>query len=205
GPGHSADTDRPTLRSFLDRHPFGLVVSVHDGRPMATHLPVILDRSVAPDGALLGHVARANPQWRQLRDQEVLAIFNGPHAYVSPSWYQAEKVVPTWNYVAVHAYGQVELIEDSDSLVALVHRLTRVFEKGRPPPWDFDPGDAYVRKVSLGIVGCRLTIERLEGKWKRSQNHPEERRRCVIDGLREQGGEDQEAIASLMAAMLGIR
>lgn len=203
-PGHFAETDLPTLHSFIDRHPFGLLVSVHDGRPMATHLPLILDRSVAPDGALLGHVARANPQWRQLRDQEVLAIFNGPHAYVSPSWYQAEKVVPTWNYVAVHAYGRVELIEDTDSLVSLVHRLTGVFEQSRRTPWDFDPGDAYMRKLSAGIVGFRLTIERLEGKWKLSQNHPEERRRRVIDGLREEGGEDPEAIASLMASMLGV-
>jgi transcriptional regulator len=204
-PAHFTEDDLPTLYTFIDRHPFGLLVSVHDGRPMATHLPLILDRSVGPYGTLLGHVARANPQWRQLREQEVLAIFNGPHAYVSPSWYQAEKLVPTWNYVAVHAYGRVELIEDTDSLVALVHRLTRVFEQHRDAPWDFDPADSHMRKVSAGIVGFRLAIERLEGKWKLNQNHPEERRQRVIDGLREPGGEDREAIASLMAAMLGVK
>src|SRR5262245_64593111 len=155
-PAHFEQDDPATLHDFIDQHPFGLLISLHDGRPMATHLPFLLDRSDAAHGALRGHVARANPQWRQIIGQEVLAIFNGPHAFISPSWYQAEKVVPTWNYVAVHAYGRVELIEDSDSLVALVHRLTRVFEKGRPAPWDFDPGDAYVRKVSSGIVGFRL-------------------------------------------------
>src|SRR5262245_64565972 len=154
-PPNYSQTAQSTLFQFIDDHPFGLLISKQDGLTVATHLPFLLDRT-AGNAVLLAHVARQNPQWEQMTNQSVLAIFHGPHAYVSPTWYQSEKVVPTWNYVAVHAYGQVSLIEDSDSLVALVHRLTRVFEKGRPAPWDFDPGDAYVRKVSSGIVGFRL-------------------------------------------------
>jgi transcriptional regulator len=201
-PAHFAQDDPATLHDFIDHHPFGLLISHHDGRPMATHLPFLLDRSHGAHGALRGHVARANPQWRQIVGQEVLAIFNGPHAFISPSWYQAKNVVPTWNYVAVHAYGRVELIEETDALVSLVHDLTAASERGLANPWDFDPADPFVRKLSGGIVGFRMVIDRLEGKWKLNQNHPAERRRRVIDALRQQGGDDSRAIADLMAEIL---
>jgi transcriptional regulator len=201
-PSHYAESDLPTLFDFIDQHPFGLLISQQDGVPVATHLPFLLDRTAGERGVLSAHVAKQNPQWQDLADQQVLAIFHGPHAYISPAWYEAEKVVPTWNYVAVHVYGRVTLIEDIDETIALVRELTDRFERSRSDPWTFDPSAPFVRKMASQIVAFRIEIERIEGKWKLNQNHPEERRRRVIERLREQGGEHAEAIADLMAAML---
>ena len=106
-PAHFAVTDLPVLHDFIDSHPFGLLVTAHDGRPFVTHLPLLLDRGTGPHGALRGHVARQNPHWQSMVGQDVLVVFNGPHAYVSPTWYAAEKVVPTWNYSTVHAHGRL--------------------------------------------------------------------------------------------------
>jgi len=198
-PPHFVVDDPATLREFIDRHPFGLLISQQDLAPFATHLPFLLD----PPGLLLGHVARQNPQWRQLAGQQVLCVFHGPHAYVSPTWYEAEKVVPTWNYVAVHVYGRARLIEDPDSLVALVARLTDRFERELPMPWSFDPNEPFVRKMATQIVGFMVDIDRIEGKWKLNQNHPGERRRRVVAALREQGYEDAREIADLMERGLG--
>jgi transcriptional regulator len=197
-PPHFAVVELPTLHAFIDRHPFGLLVSQLDGAPFATHLPFLLDRQASPRGTLLGHVARQNPQWQPLAGQQVLCIFSGPHAYVSPTWYQSEKVVPTWNYAAVHVYGRVRLIEDPDALIALVGRLTDRFEHDMPAPWSFDPDGPFVRKLATQIVGFSVEIDWIEGKWKLNQNHPAERRRRVIAALREQGYEDAREIADLM-------
>jgi transcriptional regulator len=202
-PPHFAVDDLPTLHEFIDRHPFGLLVSQHDGAPFATHLPFLLDRQPTPHGALLGHVARQNPQWRQLAGQQVLCVFSGPHAFISPTWYQAEKVVPTWNFVAVHAYGRARVIDDPDALLALVGRLTERFERDMPAPWRVDPANPFLRKAATHIVGFAVDVERLEGKWKLNQNHPADRRRRVIAALREQSDEDAREIADLMERGLG--
>jgi transcriptional regulator len=202
-PAHFAEPDLGTLHQFIEGHPFGLLISQHDGRPFATHLPFLLDRTAGPNGTLLGHVARQNPQWQQLAGQPVLGVFHGPHAYVSPTWYRAGRTVPTWNYVAVHAYGTAQLIDDADEIVALVAELTRVSERPMPTPWTFDPADPFVRKLATQIVGFRIAIDRIEGKWKLNQNHPDERRRRVIDALRVQGGDDAHEVADLMERGLG--
>src|SRR5207253_6440386 len=137
-----------------------------------------------------GHLARANPQWRDLAGQTALAVFSGPHAYVSPSWYEAENVVPTWNYAAVHACGPVELVEGRDDLLEIVRRSVAVYEAGMPRPWVLNTTGPFVDRMIGQIVGFRLRIDRLEGKWKMSQNHPVERRKKVIRALEAQGGED---------------
>ena len=103
--------DEPTLFDFIDRHPFGLLVTHQDGQSVATHLPLLLDRG---GRSLRGHISRQNQQWRGLDGQQVLAIFNGPHAYISPTWYQSEKTVPTWNYVAVHVYGKLHSLKNRE-------------------------------------------------------------------------------------------
>lgn len=198
-PAHFAESDLGVLHQFIDEHPFGLLISHQDGAPFATHLPFLLEREAGPHGTLLGHVARQNPQWQQLVGQEVLTVFHGPHAYISPTWYATEKTVPTWNYVAVHAYGAVTLIEDTESLVELVSELTQRSERNMPSPWSFDPHDSFVRKLATQIVGFRIEITHIEGKWKLNQNHPEERRRRVIDALRGQSGDDAIAVAELMS------
>jgi len=202
-PAHFAEPDTDILHRFIEDHHFGLLVSQHDGEPFATHLPFLLDRVAGPNGTLFGHVARQNPHWRQIVGQQALAIFHGPHAYVSPAWYQSEKVVPTWNYVAVHAYGPVELIEDPSGLIEVVRKLTQVSEQAMPTPWTFDPADPFVQRLAAHIVGFRIPITRLEGKWKLNQNHPEDRRRRVIAALRAQGGENAREVAELMAHGLG--
>src|SRR5947208_238650 len=146
-PPHFAESDPDALHVFIERHGFGLLVSQVGGEPFATHLPLLLDCTAGPHGTLLGHVARANPQWRELAGQTSLAIFSGPHAYVSPTWYEAENVVPTWNYVAVHAYGRAELVEDRDALMDIVRRSVAVYEAGTPRPWVFDPTDPYAGRL----------------------------------------------------------
>jgi transcriptional regulator len=202
-PAHFSETDVTTLQDFIDAHPFGLLVSYLGGAPFVTHLPFLLDRGAGPNGALLGHVARPNPHWRNLVGQPVLCVFNGPHAYVSPTWYEVDKVVPTWNYVAVHVYGRVTLIEELQEVVDLVARLTEYMEQAMPKPWTFDEADPHTSKMAAGIVGFRIEIDRIEGKWKLNQNHPPERRRKVIAALRERGGEDAAEIADLIERGLG--
>jgi transcriptional regulator len=179
-----------------------LLVSMHDGRPFASHLPFLLDSDVGDNGTLMGHMARANPQWTQIAGQTALALFSGPHAYVSPTWYQADHVVPTWNYVAVHAYGTVEVIEDSKAILDIVQKSVAQYERPMMQPWSFDESAPFIERLLAQIVGFRIQIEHIEGKWKLNQNHPEGRRQSVIEALQQQGDADALAIAKLMARML---
>jgi transcriptional regulator len=201
-PPHFAESDRAKLFDFIESHSFGLLVSQVGGVPFVSHLPFLLDRTAGPHGTLLGHVARANPHWRDLAGQTALAVFSGPHAYVSPTWYGAEDVVPTWNYVAVHAYGRATIVEDRPALLEIVRRSVTYYESSMPRPWTLDESSSFVDRLLGRIVGFRIEIERLEGKWKLNQNHPAERRKRVAAILREQGGDDARAVAALMRAML---
>jgi transcriptional regulator len=197
------ETDLPALHQFVERHSFGLLVSQLDGGLFATHLPFLLDRTAGGCGTLLGHLARANPQWRQWDGQPVLAVFSGPHAYVSPSWYEAEAAVPTWNYVAVHAYGRIRLVDDPAGLRDIVRRSVEVYERSMPRPWAMSETGSFVERLLGQIVGFRLEVERLEGKWKLSQNHPAERREKVARALAGRGDENAAAVAALMRRQLG--
>jgi transcriptional regulator len=163
-----------------------LVTQTADGL-IASHAPMLLDPEPAPDGTLIGHLARPNPQARGAIG-EGLAIFQGPDAYITPSWYatkrQNGKVVPTWNYVAIHAYGAVEFFSDPERLRDVVTRLTERQEAGRPQPWAVTDAPAdFIDGMLKGIVGFAMPIARLEGKWKMSQNRPAEDRAGVISGL----------------------
>jgi transcriptional regulator len=198
-PAAFRQSDLATLHAFMERHSFALLCSTgEDGTPFASHLPLLLDREAAPPGVLVGHMARANPQWKHADGRVVLAVFSGPHAYVSPSWYQTEQVVPTWNYVAVHATGTFRAIHDRDALLQIVRDTVAVYEGARPQPWQLGEADEYLERMLRGIVGFRIEIDRLEGKWKLSQNRPAEQRERVRHALRDQGGVDAEAIADLM-------
>jgi transcriptional regulator len=168
---------------------------------VGTPLPMILDETEGPHGTLHGHVARANPQWKLAPVGDAMAVFMGPDAYVTPSWYATKratgKVVPTWNYVAVHAYGALRIVDDADWLHALVTRLTEAHEAGRAAPWAVsDAPKDYVAGMVRAIVGFELTITRLEGKWKMSQNRPAEDRAGVIAGLT---ADAKRALATLVA------
>jgi len=201
-PAAFAETDLARLHEFIERHSFGLLVAQVDGRPFASHLPFLLDRAAGPCGTLIGHMAAANPQWRDAADQTALAIFSGPHAYISPTWYEAEHVVPTWNYTAVHAYGRVEIIKDKGALVEIVQKSVRVYERAMPRPWSFDPSSPFVDRLLTQIVGFRIEVETIEGKFKMSQNHSPERRKRVVRALQQGNDENAQAVATLMQAML---
>jgi transcriptional regulator len=195
-PSHFRQPDLAALHRLMRQRSFAVLCSTDEqGVPFASHLPLLLDPT--PPGVLVGHMARANPQWRHADGRPVLAVFSGPHVYVSPSWYEADEVVPTWNYVAVHAAGVFRAVHDRDALLRIVQETVAVYEGGRPRPWPLDPS-AYLDRMLRSIVGFRIVIERLEGKWKLSQNQPAERQAKVLRALRETPGEDAEAIADLM-------
>ena len=192
-PAHFEQTDAQAMAALLARHPLAtLFWNAGDG-PAAEHLPLLYDQA-ASDGALgtlRGHVARANPVWREAADSAVLAVFQGPHAYITPSWYPAKaahgKVVPTWNYAVVHAGGPLRIIEDKDWLRTLVGRLTDKHEAPRARPWQVHDAPAdYIEQMLGAIVGIEIPLLRLQGKWKLSQNRSLEDRLGVVDGLREQ-------------------
>jgi transcriptional regulator len=170
-----------------------LVTLTADGL-IASHVPLLLDVEPAPYGTLLGHLARANPQARGATG-EALAIFLGPDAYITPSWYatkqQTGKVVPTWNYVAVHAYGRLEFIDDPTHVREHIAHLTKHHEADRAAPWAVtDAPEDFIQGMVKGIIGFRLTITRLQGKWKMSQNRPMQDRSGVAAGLEGEGKHD---------------
>ena len=191
------------LHELIRRYPFGTLVTFNHGL-RANHIPFEVESAPEPFGILYAHVARANPLWRDLsRDNEALVIFQGPQTYISPSWYPTKKetgmVVPTWNYAVVHAHGQLEPIEDPVWLRAFVDKLTRTHEEGRAEPWNVSDAPApYIEKQLSAIVGLKLTITRLVGKWKLSQNRPAADRAGVIRALFEEGTESSVALAEAM-------
>jgi transcriptional regulator len=172
---------------------------------MASLLPMIVDPSEGVHGVLYAHLARANPQWKATPAADGLAIFMGPDAYVTPSWYATKretgKVVPTWNYVSVHASGPVEFFEDTSRLLDVVARLTQLHEGPRPQPWAVsDAPEPYIQSQLRGIVGVRMVIRRLEGKSKMSQNRSAEDRAGVAAGLAESPSAVERAAGRLVPA-----
>jgi transcriptional regulator len=200
-PAAFAESDPAALRAFLRRHSFGLLVSQGEAGLVASHLPLLLDDDPGPSGRLVGHMARANRQWRDVSG-EVMAVFSGPHAYVSPTWYEEPGTVPTWNYVAVHAYGTFHVVEDRAELLPILRRSVAVYEGSRPAPWTFDESDPALQRMLGAIVGFRIELTRLEGKWKLSQNHSDARRLRVIRALADAPDDDSRSIARLMADAL---
>jgi len=182
------DDDLTSLHAAIRAARLGNLVTATADGPMATPLPLFVAPDEGPYGTLYGHVARANPHWRSVPIGDALAIFMGPDAYVTPSWYPGKqehgKVVPTWNYVTVQARGPIEFFDDADRVLDVVTRLTRLHEAQRAEPWAVsDAPEAYVRTQLRAIVGLRLPIARLEGKRKMSQNRTPEDRAGVASGL----------------------
>ncbi len=196
--------DRPErLTDFMVTHPFAALVTTGPDGLFATHLPLLFDPDPAPYGTLNGHVAKANPQWRHL-DGPALAIFSGPAAYVSPGWYatkrETSRVVPTWNYVAVHAAGRLTRFDEPQRLRLLLDRLTARHEGAFTNPWQVsDAPTDFVTAQLKGIVGVALCIERLHGKWKLSQNRPPADRAGVAAGLAASPDPMDRTMAALMA------
>jgi len=193
------------LHDAIRRHSFATLVTSVGDEPEASHVPMFLESEVGPFGTLFGHLARANPHWRQAQaGGRALAIFLGPHAYVSPTWYETKRttgeVVPTWNYLAVHARGTITFYDDPAELRAHVRKLTDMHEAARAERWTVDEApEAYIDRMLRGIIGFRLAIATLEGKWKMSQNRSEQ----DVDGVRQalvgDGAETDKAVAAIMA------
>jgi transcriptional regulator len=185
--------------------PFADLVTLGTDGLEATPLPLMLDPSDGPQGSLIGHIARANPQWRTADvTQEALAIFSGPDSYISPSYYETKrlsgKVVPTWNYVTIHARGRISFFHEPEALLELVRRLTELHEGRRAAPWAVsDAPPDFIQSQLRGIVGLRLEITALTGKWKMSQNRSPADRAGVVAGLRADGGPEAEAVATAVA------
>lgn len=196
-PQHFEEHDVVVLQALVRSHPLGTWVTEAKGHLVVNHIPFILDSTRGPCGTLVGHVARANAVWRDAsRHVESVVVFQGPQAYITPSWYPAKnehgKVVPTWNYVVVHAHGIPVVIDDSAWLRRHVEELTRVHESRRDAPWHVsDAPSNYVDALLGAIVGIEIPIARLVGKWKASQNRPVSDRQGVITGL--QGSSDPES------------
>ena len=199
-PAHFAETDIPTLHDAIRAGGLATLVTLTADGLIASHVPLLLDPEPTPNGTLIGHLARPNPQARGAIG-EALAIFQGPEGYITPSYYATKretgKVVPTWNYTAIHAYGPLRWIDDRAALLDIVTRLTERHESPRAAPWAVsDAPDEFVQGMLKGIIGFELTITRLQGKVKMSQNRPEADRTGVVAGLRADGRPD---LADLVA------
>ncbi len=195
----------PPLQDAMRRGGLSTLVTQGPAGLMASHVPLLYDPEPGPYGTLLGHVARANPQWQQAAGgPEALAIFHGPDAYISPSWYPTKKetgkVVPTWNYVAIHAYGPLQTFDDPERLLSIVTRLTRNYETGQAEPWAVSDAPAdFIAAQLKAIVGFAIPITRLEGKWKMSQNRPKADRTAVVAALKQEGTPAAAAVAAIVA------
>lgn len=195
----------PVLHEAIRQTRLGTLVTLGADGIEASHVPMLVDPEPQPFGTLKGHVARANPQWRRAaREVPALAIFLGPDAYITPAWYETKrrngKVVPTWNYVAIHAYGPLTFYEDADRLLALVTQLTETHEAGRDQPWAVsDAPKDFIAGMLKAIVGFELPIARLEGKWKMSQNREMKDRAGVVRGLGGRGEGDDGEVADLVS------
>lgn len=189
--------DRQILFNFIRNNSFGILFSRTEPGSFATHLPFLLEETT-DRGCLLAHMAKANPHWKELQHEEVLVVFNGPHAYISPTWYGEKNTVPTWNYVAVHVYGEFELIEDQESLKSIIEKTVQFYESSMPNPWQADFHDEFTDQLMKAIVGFKIRITKIEGKWKLSQNHSIERQQNVIRSLRQIQEYDSQKIADLM-------
>jgi transcriptional regulator len=204
-PSHFKEDQLPVLHDAIRRAGLATLVTFGPSGLDASHVPMLLDPEPAPWGTLYGHISRANPQWHGAApDLPALALFLGTDSYITPSWYptkkQTGKVVPTWNYVAIHAHGRVRFFEDSERLLTLVTKLTESHEAGRAQPWAVsDAPEQYVRAHLATIVGFELPIARLEGKWKMSQNRSAEDRSGTAEGLEREG---KEAVAAAVKAAI---
>ncbi len=199
-PTHFACQDPAQARELIDSYPFATLASSTAGAPMVTHLPLTARQR---DGSLVlsGHVARANPHWEMLPQAPTVAIFHGPHGYISPAWYPSPGLVPTWNYAAVHCHGAVSLIEDRAAARVLLEELVAHFESPRHQPWEMRLEPATLDALLGAIVAFEMRVERVEAKFKLGQNRVAQDRQGAIAGLVHEHGEPE--LIALMRRFAG--
>ena len=205
-PPHFREDRLEVQHALIEARPFGLLVTSGRTGLLANPIPFVLDPSASPLGTLKAHLSRANAQWRDFDpDQEALVVFQGPEAYITPSWYEAKrehgKVVPTWNYAMVQAYGRMRIMDDPDWLLRQISAMTARQESARLEPWAVgDAPASFVAAQIKSIVGIEIEISRIEGKWKVSQNRSEADRRGVAEGLRLAEDDASRDMAELVEA-----
>jgi transcriptional regulator len=203
-PRHNEEKRVPVMHALITAHPLGTLVTLGSSGLFASHIPMVLEDDGSEFGVLRGHISRANTQWRDfVPTVDALAIFSGHQHYITPNWYPGTrehgKEVPTWNYVVVHAYGPLKVIQDERWLLTNVEKLTSIHEAASPVPWKVsDAPQDFIRSQLRGIVGLEMPIRRLEGKWKVSQNRTEEEREGVVEGLGKLGTPESLAMKDLV-------
>jgi transcriptional regulator len=194
-PKHFQLNDEEMIYDFIKEYSFATLFSQHNGEPYATHLPLTLNKG---ENALYGHFARPNEQWEDIGNQQVLVVFQGPHCYISPSWYETSMAVPTWNYVSIHIYGRLEVIENQKIILDSLNDMVNKYEKP-DSSYNLNEIDSrFIEGMSKGIVAFKINITKIEAKAKLSQNHPVERQQLVIKQLENSSEQNNLQIASLM-------
>ncbi|MEY2195678.1 FMN-binding negative transcriptional regulator [Neobacillus sp. BF23-41] len=198
-PTHFKIKDDTLAFDIMKEHSFATLFSQHNGLPFATHLPLILNKD---NSYLYGHFARPNPQWKDIKNQTVLAIFHGPHCYISPSWYETNKAVPTWNYLTIHVYGEVELLEDEHELMNSLNDMVMKYEAPDSSYSLQDVDAEFLSGMNKGVQGFKIKINKIEGKAKLSQNHSSQRQGLIVNQLEQISSTDEQQISLLMIANL---
>jgi transcriptional regulator len=198
--------DPGKIGAFMRQYSFATLITDDGKAPFASHLPMLHRPEGGSCGSLLSHMARANPQWQHFASgREALAVFHGPHRYISPSWYKTGPAVPTWNYTTVHAYGVPRVFSDHGRIVALLQELVAVYESALEQPWPGNLPDDYRDKMIQGIVAFEMPITRVEGKFKLGQNRPAADTQNVFEVLSRCADADSQALAQLMLAECNVR
>lgn len=194
-PKHFKINNAEEIYEFIEKNSFAILFSQHNGEPYATHLPLLLNKD---EGFLYGHFARPNEQWKDITNQEVLVIFQGPHCYISPSWYETNQAVPTWNYAAIHVYGQLEIARDEQEVFEALSDMVSKYEKPDSSYQLENVDGDFIKGMNKGIVGFKININKIEGKAKLSQNHPVARQELIIKQLENSVDQNNVHIAELM-------
>lgn len=195
-PSHYKQNNLDEIRQFMERFSFGTIITASNGLPVATHLPFVIESS-GDNLKLLSHFARANKQWEDVNRNQVLVIFSEPHAYVSPAHYEQVQNVPTWNYLAVHAYGEAQIIDDTESIYHLLEQTINTYEPGYLAQWKSLP-ESFHEKMIKGIVAFEITVTELQAKEKLSQNKKETEQKRIADALLESKHTPEKMVGEYM-------
>jgi transcriptional regulator len=202
-PKYSDQKETAVLLQLMKSNPFATLVSMSEGLPFINHLPIIAEPDSSGAVTLIGHMARANPQWRHFQSAqknglEITVVFHGPHTYITPSWYKDPLNVPTWNYAVAHAFGVPKLIEDADGIDSILKRSVQVFESKEANPWVYSLPNEFKDGLVRGIIGFEIPVSRLEGKFKMSQNREVEDYQGVLEGLKNRPDEMSKKVLEIM-------